>query len=75
MLGYHIEKYYKDPTIKKIIASIHTYMENNELFTFLQFKDLKWHNNDTERDIREEVIQEKISGGLDLMMALSIGQY
>ena len=64
MLGFHIEKYYKDPIIRKIIASIHRYMEKDELFTFLEFKDLKWHNNDTERDIREEVIQRKISGGV-----------
>lgn len=64
MLGYHIEKHYNHPIIKKIIASIHGYMEKDELFTFLEFKDLKWHNNDTERDIREEVIQRKISGGV-----------
>lgn len=64
MLGCHIEKYYEHPIIRKIIASIHQYMEKDELFTFLEFKDLKWHNNDTEKDIREEVIQKKISGGV-----------
>lgn len=63
MLGFHIEKLYKDPIIKKIIASIHKYMNKDELFTFLEYEDLNYHNNDTERDIREEVIQKKISGG------------
>lgn len=62
MLGKHIEKFYRDHTIKQIIAAIHRYW--NELFTFLDYKDLNYHNNDTERDIREEVIQRKISGGV-----------
>lgn len=64
MLGSHIEKLYKDPTIKKIIASIHRYWEKDELFTFLEYEGLNYHNNNTERDIREEVIQTKISGGV-----------
>ena len=63
MLGNHIEKLYRDSTIKKIIASIHKYHEKNELFTFLEYEGLNYHNNNTERDIREEVIQRKISGG------------
>lgn len=63
MLGNHIEKLYKDPTVKKIITSIHKYWEKDELFTFLEYQDLNYHNNDTERELREEVIQKKISGG------------
>ena len=64
ILGNHIEKLYKDPTVKKIIASIHKYWEKDELFTFLEYKDLNYHNNNTERELREEVIQRKISGGV-----------
>jgi len=64
ILGNHIEKLYRDPTVKKIIASIHKYWEKDELFTFLEYEGLNYHNNNTERDIREEVIQTKISGGV-----------
>jgi transposase len=61
MVGAHIEKLYRDSTIKKIISYIHNYWD--DLFTFLEYEGLNYHNNDTERDIREEVIQRKISGG------------
>lgn len=64
MLGNHIEKLYRDPIVKKIIASIHKYWEKDELFTFLEYEGLNYHNNNTESDIREEVIQTKISGGV-----------
>jgi transposase len=33
------------------------------LFTFMEFEDVPWHNNDAERAIRQGVLHRKISGG------------
>jgi len=33
------------------------------LFTFMEFEDVSWHNNDVERAIRQGVLHRKISGG------------
>ena len=33
------------------------------LFTFMQYEDVPWHNNDAERAIRQGVLHRKISGG------------
>ncbi|MCL7476530.1 MAG: transposase, partial [ANME-2 cluster archaeon] len=33
------------------------------LFTFMEFEDVAWHNNDAERAIRQGVLHRKISGG------------
>jgi len=35
----------------------------NMLFTFMQHKDVPWHNNDAERAIRQGILHRKISGG------------
>jgi transposase len=35
----------------------------NMLFTFMQYEDVPWHNNDAERAIRQGVLHRKISGG------------
>jgi transposase len=35
----------------------------NMLFTFMQYEDVPWNNNDAERAIRQGVLHRKISGG------------
>jgi transposase len=56
-----LKKESKDKDIVRISKELHKRMDM--LFTFMQYDDVPWHNNDAEQAIRQGVLHRKISGG------------